>query len=151
MPTSSGSTDGDVQSRIVGYYESWKYWSSCSAINPQLDNVPVGSLTHLVVSFGYITPSTYEITPMPGTDIDGDILTQMLTMKSQNPNVKMMISLGGWSFTDNGTDTQPVYSDMVSTSAKRTKFIDNLFSFLMQYGFDGVDFDWECKSLLARL
>jgi len=88
---------------------------------------------------------------MPGTDIDGDILTQILTMKSQNPNVKMMISLGGWSFTDNGTDTQPVYSDMVSTTAKRAKFIDNLFSFLMQYGFDGVDFDWECKSLLFQL
>jgi len=40
---------------------------------------------------------------------------------------------------------------MVSTTAKRAKFIDNLFSFLMQYGFDGVDFDWECKSLLFQL
>jgi chitinase len=86
---------------------------------------------------------------MPG--VDSDTLTQIMEMKSHNPNVKMMISLGGWSFNDNGTDTQPVYSDMVSTSAKRAQFIDNLFSFLMQYGLDGVDFDWECKLSLMQL
>ncbi|GIJ83231.1 hypothetical protein Asppvi_001751 [Aspergillus pseudoviridinutans] len=32
---------------------------------------------------------------------------------------------------------------MVSTSGSRQKFIENVLGFLAQYGFDGVDFDWE--------
>lgn len=40
---------------------------------------------------------------------------------------------------------------MVATKASRTAFIGNLMSFLRQYAFDGVDFDWvsfkESKSL----
>lgn len=32
---------------------------------------------------------------------------------------------------------------MVSSSANRKMFITNLLSFLTQYGFDGVDIDWE--------
>lgn len=31
---------------------------------------------------------------------------------------------------------------MVATKASRTAFIGNLMSFLRQYAFDGVDFDW---------
>jgi chitinase len=32
---------------------------------------------------------------------------------------------------------------MVSSKRTRETFIDNLFSFLREYAFDGVDFDWE--------
>lgn len=31
---------------------------------------------------------------------------------------------------------------MVATKESRKTFIDNLLSFLRQYAFDGVDFDW---------
>jgi Glycosyl hydrolases family 18 len=40
--------------------------------------------------------------------------------------------------------TQKVFSNMVSTEANRAKFIKNLFAFMRQYAFDGVDFDWVC-------
>src|SRR5690349_10035600 len=32
---------------------------------------------------------------------------------------------------------------MVSSKENRSKFISNLFDFLEEYAFDGVDFDWE--------
>lgn len=32
---------------------------------------------------------------------------------------------------------------MVSSEANRAKFIRNLFAFMRQYAFDGIDFDWE--------
>lgn len=38
--------------------------------------------------------------------------------------------------------TQKVFSDMVSTKENRATFIENLFAFMRQYAFDGVDFDW---------
>jgi chitinase len=39
--------------------------------------------------------------------------------------------------------TQKVVSNMVSSARTRETFIDKLVSFLREYAFDGVDFDWE--------
>ena len=148
MPDGSGTGDGDVQKRIVAYYEAWKVDSSCAAVNLGMKTMPLGSLTHLIVSFGYITPDNYNIAAMPGVTLDK--LGQFAKLKEDNPNTKIMISLGGWSFTDDDTDTQAVYTTMVGSHSNRATFITNLLAFLSQYGFDGVDFDWECKSWAGR-
>jgi chitinase len=58
-------------------------------------------------------------------------------MKSANPNMKFIASVGGWNFPSN------YYSKMVATSTSRAKFINSAKSFLSQYGFDGIDIDWE--------
>ena len=71
------------------------------------------------------------------------LFSDLTALKSRNRNLKATVSIGGWTFNDNGTTTQPVYSDMVSSSGNRQKFISNLLAFLRHYGFDGVDFDWE--------
>ncbi|KAI0543166.1 carbohydrate-binding module family 18 [Xylaria digitata] len=139
QPTSSGKSGGDVQSRIIGYYEGWKYNADCSGVS--LRHIPVGSLTHLHLSFGYITPSSYDIAMMSG--VPDSVITDVMALKQQNPGIKMIISLGGWTFSDNGTDTQPVFGDIVSSTANQLKFIGKLLAFVNEYGFDGVDFDWE--------
>lgn len=41
------------------------------------------------------------------------------------------------------TSTQPVFGDIASDSTKSANFANKLVSFMNQYGFDGVDFDWE--------
>ncbi|KAI0445107.1 carbohydrate-binding module family 18 [Xylaria telfairii] len=139
QPSSSGKSDGDVQSRIIGYYEGWKYNADCSGVS--LRNIPVGSLTHLHLAFGYIVPFTHDIVMMP--DVPDSVITDFMALKQQNPAIKMIISLGGWTFSDNGTETQAVFGDIVSTFDKRFAFISKLLAFIDQYGFDGVDFDWE--------
>ncbi|KAH9224819.1 glycoside hydrolase superfamily [Leptodontidium sp. 2 PMI_412] len=53
------------------------------------------------------------------------------------------IALGGWTFSDNETDTQPVWGDLSSTPAKRKIFIGQLMKFMDFWGLDGVDLDWE--------
>ncbi|KAH8882031.1 hypothetical protein GQ53DRAFT_589853, partial [Thozetella sp. PMI_491] len=141
QPDGSGQGGGDVQSRIVGYYEAWQVNNVCASVNLGMKNIPLGSLTHLIVSFGYITPNDFNVVPMPG--VSGDVISGFAALKSSNPSTKIMISLGGWSFTDNGTDTQEVYTTMVSSHSNREKFISNLLGFLSHYGLDGVDFDWE--------
>lgn len=50
--------------------------------------------------------------------------------------------LQGWTHNDPGP-YQKVFSDMASTAANRKKFIQNILGFMTQYGFDGVDIDWE--------
>ncbi|KAI0971243.1 carbohydrate-binding module family 18 [Xylaria arbuscula] len=139
QPSSSGKSNGDVQSRIIGYYEGWKYNADCSGVS--IRNIPVGSLTHLHLAFGYITPGSYDIAMMPG--VPDSVITDVMALKQHNPGIKMIISLGGWTFSDNGNDTQPVFGDIVSSTGNQLKFISKLLAFVNQYGFDGVDFDWE--------
>lgn len=56
--------------------------------------------------------------------------------------MKVAITLGGWTY--NGPrPSQRVFGTMVASSGTRKPFITKLFDFLFQYGFDGVDFDWE--------
>lgn len=53
------------------------------------------------------------------------------------PNVEIFISIGGWTFSDNLTTTQAVFSDIAASETNRNKFANNLVSFLKEYGFDG--------------
>ncbi|ORY68195.1 glycosyl hydrolases family 18-domain-containing protein [Pseudomassariella vexata] len=128
----------DSQDRVIGYYEAWRADSACQGMG--LNDIPVSSLTHLYFSFASITPDTYSIAPMDG--IPGSLLSNFTNLKRKNPALKTVIAIGGWTFNDPGP-TQKVFSNMVSSARTRETFIDNLFSFLREYAFDGVDFDWE--------
>ncbi len=93
------------------------------------------------ISFGYISPNDYELYGI--RQLGPEILRAMTDYKQQAPGLKVWIALGGWTFNDDGEDTQPVFGDLSSTHNKRQKFLDNLVKFMIEYGFDGVDFDWE--------
>ncbi|KAL2869898.1 glycosyl hydrolases family 18-domain-containing protein [Aspergillus lucknowensis] len=135
----SGASSGNVQQRIIGYYEAWNYEKECMGMN--IKQIPVESLTHVNYAFAYISPDDYEIGPMP--DVPEKTLTDFTALKERNPQVVLGVSLGGWTFNDNHTDTQIVFADLASTKEKRSKFIKNLLSFMRHYGFDAVDIDWE--------
>jgi chitinase len=98
-------------------------------------------LSHLNVAFAYIQPNTFEIAPMPKTS--EDIFAQLTNLKRKAPGLKIWISLGGWTYSDNGTDTQAVWGNIARDSSNRKTFADNLIRFMKTYGFDGVDLDWE--------
>ncbi|KAI1180783.1 carbohydrate-binding module family 18 [Nemania sp. FL0916] len=134
----SGSSNGDVQKRVIGYYEGWAHDRECQNMN--FKDIPVGGLTHAYFSFAYITPGNFLVAPMD--DLKTDLFEDFTTIKSGNPDLKTIVAVGGWTFNDPGA-TQTVFSDMVSSAANRKAFIDNLMGFMRKYGFDGVDFDWE--------
>ncbi|EZF35127.1 hypothetical protein H109_01457 [Trichophyton interdigitale MR816] len=125
------------QKVIVGYYESWRHDVLCQGMG--LKDIPVNSFTHLFFSFGYITPGEFKITGMNG--LPYKLFADFTALKRKNPGLKTVIALGGWTFNDPGP-SQKVYSDMVSSKANRSKFIQNLFAFMREYAFDGVDFNW---------
>lgn len=94
-------------------------------------------MTHINVAFGFIKPDTYEIHPMRGATIAG--FQNVTNLKQQAPGLKVWLALGGWTFSDNGTDTQPVFGDIASTALKRSQFIDKLLRFMTEVsGFDEV-------------
>ncbi|HET6567470.1 MAG TPA: glycoside hydrolase family 18 protein [Rhodothermales bacterium] len=62
-------------------------------------------------------------------------LAQLQALKAKNPNLKIIISVGGW-----GADG---FSDAVLTDASREKFAASIIEMIKNYGLDGVDLDWE--------
>lgn len=111
----------------------------------KIADIPIGSLTHIYYSFGFIKLDSYDIIPMAGEDeeISTNTFTEFAGLKRKNPGLKVIMALGGWSFNNNDTIWQPVFSDIVLSKEKQSKFINKVEDFMMEYGFDGVDIDWE--------
>lgn len=114
------------------------------------EDIPVEGLTHLNFAFAYITPSQYDIVPMDSRTPES-MFTRVTSAKERNPKLKVFVALGGWTFSDNGTDTQAVFPSLSKTRPARSRFINNLISFMSQYGFDGVDIDWEYPGAGGKL
>lgn len=140
-PTKTSPHTTDVRNIVIGYVEGWAFTRRGCAGRDVYKDLRIDSVTHLFLSFGYIKPETFEVYPMRGVT-DENILT-ITGFKERAPGLKVWIALGGWSFSDNGTDTQAVWADLASTAEKRIKFLVQLEKFMVYYGFDGVDYDWE--------
>ncbi|KAK5011402.1 hypothetical protein LTR28_003418 [Elasticomyces elasticus] len=101
-------------------------------------------------AFGYIDPQSFQIVPMDGAT-PSSLFKDTANIKSIKPSIKVWISVGGWTFSDNGTATQPVFGNIAASAANRQTFANNAVSFMKQYGklkllcgsFDGLDIDWE--------
>ncbi|KAF9876816.1 symbiotic chitinase [Colletotrichum karsti] len=72
-----------------------------------------------------------------------DLFKTVTAVKDLNPKIEVWLSVGGWTFSDNNTVTQPLLGEISRSSEKRKQFANNVVTFLEQYGFDGVDIDWE--------
>jgi len=49
-----------------------------------------------------------------------------------------------------GQYTYKLFSQMVGSQASRTQFIDSAIGYAKQYGFNGIDLDWEYPGDLTR-
>ncbi|KAI8659036.1 Chitinase [Fusarium keratoplasticum] len=73
--------------------------------------------------------------------IDPAIYKNIGNVKARNPNLKIVIALGGWTFSDPGP-WQDKFPSLASTKENRATFINNLLGFLSEYGYDGVDWEY---------
>ncbi|KAM5541622.1 hypothetical protein V8D89_004812 [Ganoderma adspersum] len=126
-----------VISRIIRYYEGWVSGRPCEPWYP--DNIPTAGYTHLNYAFASIDPVTFEVIPVSASDVPQ--YKAFTDLKQSNPDLKTYISVGGWAFND--LPTQHVFSDVASTPANHQAFTNSLVNFMVTYGFDGVDIDWE--------
>ncbi|RDW64378.1 uncharacterized protein DSM5745_09789 [Aspergillus mulundensis] len=125
-------------SRVVGYYEGWSMQRFCNDFYPE--QIPVGVYTHLNYAFASIDPETFEI--LAPSSYESDMMRRLTALKRSDPDLKVFIAVGGWTFNDPGP-TATVFSDMARSPRNRQAFFRSLLSFMSTYGFDGIDLDWE--------
>jgi chitinase len=115
--------------KVIGYYASW---SAYSGYTP--DKIDANKLTNINYAFANIGKDLKVAMGYP--DIDPSNFKLLNALKQKNPNLKTLISIGGWTWSGK-------FSDAALTDASRTAFADSCVAFITQYGFDGVDIDWE--------
>jgi len=174
--TSSASANSSYKS--VGYFTQWGVYGR----NYQVKNVETSGtaaqLTHLNYAFANIGAdgkcfeaniagegdawADYQRPLDAASSVDGTADTaeqslagnfnQLRELKAANPKLKVMISIGGWGWSDN-------YSDAAQTSASRKALVASCLDIFIKGNlplldgkggpgsaaglFDGVDIDWE--------
>jgi chitinase len=118
--TSSGSTPV-LTKRLIGDYG---YWSRTQTPPYSSDQIPFDMVTHINhagVSFdangNLIVPSGF--------------IEEALLTKAHKHGVKVLLLLGG------------DFTGMETTSGGLAALLKNLLAFIQEYGYDGVDIDWE--------
>jgi chitinase len=67
---------------------------------------------------------------------------RVIDLKRLDPDLKVYIAVGGWTFNDPGP-TATTFSDLAASLPRQRAFMKSLQSFMSTYGFDGLDLDWE--------
>lgn len=64
-------------------------------------------------------------------------MATMTGWKAQNPDLKVIGSIGGWNF------PSAFFSKAVRTVASRAKFVDAVIAYTGAHNLDGIEIDWE--------
>ena len=115
--------------KLVGYYAAWAAY-----YNYYPNQIDAGKLTHINYAFANIGADLRVTLGYP--EVDPDNIKLLNSLKQTNPDLKTLISVGGWNWSGK-------FSDAALTEESRTVFADSCVDFIIKYGFDGVDLDWE--------
>ena len=91
-------------------------------------------MTHINYAFAKIDSALKVAIADSAVDLTN--FQTLRNVKSKNPSIKTLISIGGW-------DYSTYFSDAAATVASREVFAQSCLDFIVMYGFDGVDLDWE--------
>lgn len=119
-----GNDDGF---KVVGYYPSWQ--------PAKTDRIQYDILTHINYAFA-IPTADGGILPL-----DNPTLATSIINEAHANGVKVLIAVGGWEY--NNQILENTFIQATSTDAKIQSLTNAIVALVNQYGFDGVDMDWE--------
>jgi chitinase len=165
--------------QVVGYFIEWGVYGRNYLVKDIVTNGSAGQLTTINYAFGNVAPveeggqvvcklgdewADYQMPWTPAQSVDGLAVTwpnpilgnfqQLKQLKAMYPNIKVVISLGGWTWSK-------YFSDAALTPASREAFVKSCVDLFIKgdlpdpgWGgmggpgaaagvFDGIDIDWE--------
>jgi chitinase len=128
--TTAISASAQSSKRLLSYYPYWAKWNTPAYTARQ---IPYGKMTHILHAFLSVSADGHG-----GIVVPAGLIERELIARAHAAGVKVMISVGG---------ADPVQAAAFSTIAAspeyRRAFARNMHDFVMRYGYDGVDIDWE--------
>ncbi|WP_373494188.1 glycoside hydrolase family 18 protein [Aquiflexum sp.] len=124
-------TSDSASYKIIGYIAGWK--------GVDLEKIHADKLTHINYAFANVVDGVV-IEGEGRAEQDKENLSKLKSLKSINPDLKILISIGGWTWSGG-------FSDAVLTDESRKKFTDSAIDYLIRHELDGLDFDWEYPGL----
>lgn len=102
----------------------------------QIANYPVEKITHLSYSFTHLKGAKNSL----GSLNDTLTLAACVAQKKRNPNLKVILSMGGWT----GCYS---CSEVFSKDSARKLFASSTKDLITYFGADGIDLDWEYPTI----
>lgn len=119
------SIENSTDYKIIGYVAGWRdNWST--------DMIDAEKLTHINYAFADIEDG--RVVSINENDTHNFQILDSL--KSENPDLKILISVGGWT-------RSTFFSDAALTEDSRRVFAESAIEFMKTYDLDGIDLDWE--------
>ena len=123
------------QKRNVMYYGDWSIWGGQGNFYPQ--DIPADQLTHLNFAFlDFDSEGNLIFTDKDAAignplgqagvtwgDVNAGILPALVELRAKNPNLKIGVSIGGWSKSGD-------FSEVAANPAKRARFVENVMKFV---------------------
>jgi chitinase len=103
------------------------------------DSIDVWRLSHINYAFVDIKDNRAWL-HFEGTDTIN--LRKLSELKNINSNLKILISIGGWTWSKN-------FSDAVLTDTSRQNFVKSAVAIVAKYNLDGIDIDWEYPGMMG--
>ncbi|KAF4564090.1 hypothetical protein EYR36_003341 [Pleurotus pulmonarius] len=129
---------------LVAYYAGFGDRRPCG-INIAPDDIDWSPYTHVHFAFATITQGLQ----IQLDDADAPLLRRLVAQKVNHPQLKVVIAVGGWDFSES-QPTRDLFSLMISSASNRNTFIASVTSFLSQFGVDGIDIDFEYPGAMER-
>ncbi len=97
------------------------------------DNIAAEKLTHINYAFVNVKDNKAHLENLKTDTVN---FARLNALKLKNPNLQILISIGGWAWSEN-------FSNAVLTNSLRKGFAASAVQIIRQYKLDGVDIDWE--------
>ena len=101
-----------------------------------LDRYNIGQLDQVIYSFAHLYDNRMDIDNAK----DSVTLTHLVSLKKKYPNLKVLVSIGGWCGCRE-------CSNVFSTNEGRTEFAQSAKNLMERFGADGIDLDWEYPAI----
>ncbi|HOX83562.1 MAG TPA: glycoside hydrolase family 18 protein [Chryseolinea sp.] len=112
---------------IIAYY---------SAGPEKVASIQAEKLTHIIFSFCHLKGNRLQV----DSPRDSITIKNLVDLKKRNPNLKVILSLGGWG----GCETcSPVFS----SATGRDEFSKSVLELNQYFKTDGIDLDWEYPTI----
>jgi chitinase len=99
---------------------------------------PISARKLDVINFAFAVVDAQHRVHLP--DADGPrTLDRLVKLRRDNPELKIVLSIGGWSAGN--------FSEAAATAQARTVFTDSAMALLRTHDLDGLDIDWEYPTL----